>query len=72
MDSTAAVDAIDQAVETIEGQVDHIELLLPKVTATPDWVQALGHIAVTKRRLYDLERTMLSTAIDQANKGGKL
>ncbi len=72
MDSNAAVDLIDQAVETIEGQVEQIELLLPQVDTTTDWVKALGHVAVTKRRLYDLERAMLSTAIDQANKSGKL
>ena len=72
MDSTAAVDRIDQAIQTIEGQVDEVEALLPAVTVTADWVMALGHVATTKRRLYDLERTMLSTAIDQANRGGKL
>ena len=68
----ATLDFIDQAVQTIEGQVEHIEHLLLAVTSTEDWVAALGHVASVKRRLYDLERTMPTTAIDQANRGGKL
>ena len=69
---SSAVDSIDQATQSIEGQVEEIERLLALVTETAEWVMALGYVAGVKRHLYNLERTMLSTAIDQANRGGKL